>query len=168
MCSCVVLVGASMGGVAVLHHAASDSDVAGLVVVSSPSEWRMPLRARALLTGGLTRTKAGRWVSARHMQVRIHPVWTSPEPPRSLAARVTVPLAIVHGNRDRLIPARAALDLYAGGEGNRRLVLVPDMGHAFDQAGHPAICDAVDWILEQADQAASPSPSLPAALHAEA
>lgn len=158
----IVLVGASMGGVAVLHHAASGPDVAGVVVVSSPSEWRMPLRARALLTGGLTRTKAGRWVSARHMQVRIHPVWTAPEPPRSLAARVTAPLAIVHGHRDRLIPARAAHDLYARGDGKRRLLLVPEMGHAFDWAGHSAICDAVDWILKQSEEGVSQHRSAPA------
>lgn len=153
----IVLVGASMGAVAVLHHAASGPDVAGVVVVSSPSGWRMPMRARALLTGGLTRTKPGRWVSARRMQVRIHPVWTSPEAPRSLAARVTSPLAIVHGGRDRLIPPSAAADLYAGyagGEDRRRLWLVADMGHAFDRAGHRAICDAVSWVLERAGEAA--------------
>jgi pimeloyl-ACP methyl ester carboxylesterase len=115
----------------------------------------MPMRARALLTGGLTRTKTGRWVSARHLRVRINPVWSAPEPPRALAARITAPLAIVHGHRDRLIPSSAALDLYAGATGQRRLVLVPDMGHAFDLAGHDAICDAVDWVLEQSS---SPPP----------
>jgi alpha-beta hydrolase superfamily lysophospholipase len=145
-----VLVGASMGGVAVLRHAAGGTEVAGVVSVSSPAEWRMPLRVRALLTGGLTRTTPGRWVSARRLGVRVHPVWTSPEPPRVLAPRVTSPLAIVHGNRDRLIPPRAALDLYASAGGSRLLVLVPEMGHAFDQAGHGAICDAVDWVLDQA------------------
>ncbi|HLY84850.1 MAG TPA: alpha/beta fold hydrolase [Acidimicrobiales bacterium] len=146
----VVLVGASMGGIAVLRHAATNPDVAGVVSVSSPAEWRMPLRPRALFTAGLTRTKPGRWV-ARHQQVRIHPVWTAPEPPRSLAARVTSPLAIVHGHRDRLVPTSAALELYKRGEGRRRLVLVPEMGHAFHPAGHGAICDAVDWVLEQGD-----------------
>jgi uncharacterized protein len=146
----VVLVGASMGGIAVLRHAATNSDVAGVVSVSSPAEWRMPLRPRALFTAGLTRTKPGRWVAAHH-QVRIHPVWTAPEPPRSLAARVTSPLAIVHGHRDRLVPTRAALELYKRGEGRRRLVLVPEMGHAFHPAGHGAICDAVHWVLEQGD-----------------
>jgi alpha-beta hydrolase superfamily lysophospholipase len=144
-----VLVGASMGGIAVLRHAAGGTEVTGVVAVSSPAEWRMPLRVRALLTGGLTRTTPGRWVSAHHLRVRVHPVWTSPEPPRQLAARVTSPLAIVHGHRDRLIPPRAALDLYGDGGGSRRLVLVPEMGHAFDRAGHKAICDAVDWVLEQ-------------------
>jgi pimeloyl-ACP methyl ester carboxylesterase len=143
----VVLVGASMGGIAVLRHAATGPDVAGLVVVSSPAEWRLPLRARALVTAGLARTTAGRWVAARRLRVRIHPVWTSAEPPRALVARVTSPLAIVHGYRDRMIPARAALELHVKEEQNRRLALVPDMGHAFHPAGHAEIGDAVDWIL---------------------
>jgi pimeloyl-ACP methyl ester carboxylesterase len=143
----IVLVGASMGGIAVLRHAATGPDVAGLVVVSSPAEWRLPWRVRAFVTAGLTRTRAGRWVAARHLQVRIHPVWTSAEPPRALVARITSPLAIVHGYRDRMIPARAALELHVNGD-DRRLVLVPDMGHAFDPVGHAEICEAVDWILD--------------------
>jgi alpha-beta hydrolase superfamily lysophospholipase len=151
----IVLVGASMGGVAVLRYVATSPDVAGVVAVSSPAEWRMPLRARALLTAGLTRTKPGRWVAARH-QVRIHPVWTAAEPPRSLVARVTPPLAIVHGGKDRLVPSSAALELYRSVEGRRRLVLVPEMGHAFDPAGHSAICDAVDWVLEQSADLGEP------------
>jgi alpha-beta hydrolase superfamily lysophospholipase len=143
----IVLVGASMGGIAVLRHAAVSADVTGLVVVSSPSEWRVPLRIRALVTAGLTRTKAGRWVAARRMRVRIHPVWSAAEPPRVLVSRVTSPLAIVHGYRDRMIPHRAALELHLEGERYRRLVLVPDMGHAFDPLGHAAITEAVDWVL---------------------
>ena len=65
----IVLVGASLGGVAVLRHAAESRDVAGLVVVSSPAEWRVPLRVRAFIAAGLARTKAGRWVAARHLGV---------------------------------------------------------------------------------------------------
>lgn len=144
----VVLVGASMGGIAVLRHAAGNPDVTGLVVVSSPAEWRVPLRIRALVTAGLTRTTAGRWIAARRLRVRIHPVWSAAEPPRSLVTRVTSPLAIIHGYRDRMIPPRAALELHLEGEPYRRLVLVPDMGHAFDPAGHAAIGEAIDWILD--------------------
>jgi fermentation-respiration switch protein FrsA (DUF1100 family) len=88
-------------------------------------------------------------VSARRLRVRINQVWTAAEPPRVLAGRVTSPLVILHGQQDRLIPPRHALELYGdgGGEGVRRLVLVPGMGHAFDPAGHDAICDAVDWVV---------------------
>jgi pimeloyl-ACP methyl ester carboxylesterase len=144
----IVLVGASMGGIAVLRHAVGNADVNGLVVVSSPAEWRVPLRVRALVTAGLTRTTAGRWIAARRLQVRIHPVWSAAEPPRALVARITSPLAIIHGYRDRMIPHRAALELHLEGEPYRRLVLVPDMGHAFDPVGHAAIGEAVDWILD--------------------
>jgi pimeloyl-ACP methyl ester carboxylesterase len=143
----VVLVGASMGGIAVLRHSAGNPDVTGLVVVSSPAEWRVPLRIRALITAGLTRTRAGRWVAARRLRVRIHPVWSAAEPPRALVARVTSPLAIIHGYQDRMIPHRAALELHLEGELSRRLVLVPDMGHAFDPVGHAAIGEAIEWIL---------------------
>jgi uncharacterized protein len=146
----VVLVGASMGGIAVLRHSATDTDLAGVVVVSTPARWRIPPRGRALLTVGLTRTKPGRWVTGRRMGVRLHPVWTAPEPPYSLVGQVSAPLAIVHGARDRMIPRQAALDLYACGGAERRLFLVPDMGHAFHPAGHDAICEAVDWALERA------------------
>jgi pimeloyl-ACP methyl ester carboxylesterase len=149
----VVLVGASIGGVAVLRHAAGSRDVAGLVVVSSPAEWRVPARIRAFIAVGLARTRAGRWVAARHLGVRVHPVWSAPEPPRALVTRVTSPLAIVHGSRDRMIPYRAALELHVNGQPNRRLVLVPDMGHAFDPAGHTAICEAVDWVLSRPSSA---------------
>jgi pimeloyl-ACP methyl ester carboxylesterase len=166
----VVVVGASMGGIAVLRHAVLDPDLSGVVTVSTPAEWRIPRRPRALLTVGLTRTAPGRWVSARRMRVRLDPVWRAAEPPRALAARVPSPLAVVHGGRDRLIPANVALELFSGATGTsgppqdaegpdvarseaagpRRLFLVPRMGHAFDPLGHGAICDAVDWALTMA------------------
>ena len=37
----VVVVGASMGGIAVLRYAATDPDLAGVVTVSSPADWRL-------------------------------------------------------------------------------------------------------------------------------
>ena len=144
----VVLVGASMGAIAVLRHAAESAGVAGVVVVSSPSEWRVPWRARAFVTAALTRTRGGRWVAARRLRVRIHPVWSAPEPPSALVRRVTTPLTVVHGYRDRMIPHSAALELHLQGQKDRRLVLVPDMGHAFHPAGHAAICAAVEWTLD--------------------
>jgi fermentation-respiration switch protein FrsA (DUF1100 family) len=85
------------------------------------------------------------------MRVRVDPVWTAAEPPVLLAPRVLAPMAIVHGYRDHMIPYRAALDLHTGGEEQRRLFLVPTMGHAFDPAGHTTICEAVDWVLQRAE-----------------
>jgi len=143
----VVLVGASMGAVGVLAYATTAKDLAGVVTVSSPGEWRLPLRFRSVITAGLARTRTGRDF-ARRMNVRIAP-WTSPESPRSLAERVSVPLAVVHGRRDAIIPAGAGLARVIGVGPGRSVALVQSMGHAFDPVGHRQICDAIAWALHQ-------------------
>jgi pimeloyl-ACP methyl ester carboxylesterase len=145
----VVLVGASMGAIATLGYAQTDPDLAGVVVVSIPADWRIPLRVRALLTVALTRTKPGRVIAARRSRVRIHPTWSPPEPPRHVAKRVVtaVPLAIVHGRGDRLIPFRSSLSVSITELPGAHAVVVSGMGHAFDPAGHEAIRSAVDWVL---------------------
>jgi pimeloyl-ACP methyl ester carboxylesterase len=148
----VALIGASMGAIAVLAYGETDPDLAGIVVVSSPADWRIPFRIRALLTFALARTGLGRTFAARHGRVRIHPVWNPTEPPRSVVRRVvaSVPLAIVHGRRDRLIPFHFSLSLSVSDLPSAHAVVVPGMGHAFDPAGHVAICDALEWVLGSA------------------
>jgi uncharacterized protein len=146
--SATIVIGASMGGIAVLRYAATHPELAGVVVVSSPAEWRIPLRVRAVLTVALTRTRPGRWIAARRMGVRISPIWSSAETPRILADRVKSPLAVVHGRRDALIPTRAGLEFHLRADPRRYVVLAHDMGHAFDLRGHDSICAAVDWALE--------------------
>src|SRR5207248_657895 len=77
----VVVVGASMGAIAVLRHASDDPDLGGVVAVSSPALWRFPRNPRALLAAGLTRTPPGRLLAARWMGVRLAPRWSSAEAP---------------------------------------------------------------------------------------
>ncbi len=144
----VVLVGASMGAVAVLAYAATASDLSGVVAVSSPGEWRLPLRIRSLATAGLARTRTGRSFARRRMNVRIAP-WTSPESPRSLVGRVNAPLVVIHGRRDTIIPHGVGLARAIGDGPRRSVVLVPSMGHAFDPVGHGQICEAIRWTLNQ-------------------
>jgi predicted alpha/beta hydrolase len=144
-----VLVGASLGGVAVLRYAGDHPELTGVVIVSSPAGWRIPLRVRALLTVGLVRTRPGRWIARRRMGVRIVSGWKAPDPPQTLADRVTSPLAVVHGRRDALIPVRWGLEWQLRPDSRRYVVLAHDMGHAFDPKGHDAICAAVDWALAQ-------------------
>ena len=143
----VVVVGASMGAIAVMRHAASDPGLAGVVAVSSPARWRVPRNVRSMLAAGLTQTPPGRHLAARFMGVRLARGWGRPEPPEQLARRITVPLAIVHGTNDRFIAPSEAPLLYASANDPRRMDLVPGMGHAFDTPGVPAIGNAVDWVL---------------------
>ena len=104
----VILVGAPMGAVGVLSYAATANDLTGVVTVSSPGEWRLPLRIRSMITASLARTRTGREFARRRMGVRIAP-WTSPESLRPLVERVTVPVAVVHGRSDAIIPHGSGL-----------------------------------------------------------
>ena len=148
-----VVIGASLGGVATLRYACDHPELAGVVIVSSPAGWRVPLRLRALLTVGLVRTRPGRWIARRRMGVRISSGWTAADPPQILTDRVASPLAVVHGRRDALIPVRWGLELALRADSRRYVVLAHDMGHAFDPKGHDAICAAVDWTLAQGRKA---------------
>jgi len=152
----VVVVGASMGGIAVLRYAADDPTLAGVVTVSTPADWRLHRSPGTLALTGMIRTRAGRAFAARLFRVRLSPHWSNAEPPRSLAARLTSPLAVVHGERDRFIPAREAAGLFSASGGERRLFLVPRMGHAFHPAAVPVIGEAVEWALAAS---AVPSPA---------
>jgi uncharacterized protein len=156
LASRVVLVGASLGAIAVLRHAVDDPDLAGVVTVSSPARWRLRT-PRTVLAAALTRTRPGRRL-ARRMGVRIDRRWRWPEPPDRLAARLPVPLAVVHGADDRFMPAGEADILHTAGAGDqghggrRRLDLVPRMGHAFCTHGHEAVVEAVAWCLAPSDR----------------
>ncbi len=144
----IVVVGASMGAVAVLRYAADVRDVAGVVTISSPAAWRLPLNPRTLLATVLTRTGVGRRLADRYMNVRLHPDWSYPEPPRVLVQRLVAPVAIVHGRRDRFISFRDGEELYRESHAPSRLFVVDDMAHGFDPRGLAAIRSAVRWTLE--------------------
>jgi pimeloyl-ACP methyl ester carboxylesterase len=142
----VVLVGASMGALGALAYAADDPTLAGVVTISSPGDWRLPLRFRSLLTAGLARTHPGRRWAKRKMNVRIAR-WAAPESAKTLLAAVGCPVVVVHGSADPIIPRRFSL---ADGlrEGPlRELVVVPGMGHAFDPIGLTPICDATRRLV---------------------
>ncbi|MCZ7528963.1 MAG: lysophospholipase [Acidimicrobiia bacterium] len=144
----VVLVGASMGGIAVLRYAASHADIDGVVSVSTPARWQLPRTPTAMLTAGITRTRLGRHLASRYLRVRVAQKWNSPDPPIDLIPKIGAPVALIHGTRDRFIPASAAEDLFDVASEPRQLRIVEHMGHAFDEAAVPAVIDAVNWTVE--------------------
>jgi pimeloyl-ACP methyl ester carboxylesterase len=150
----VVPVGASMGAIAALRYGVSDPLLDGLVSVSCPAVWRLPRNARALAATGMTRTRAGRWFARHQMHVRLAREWLDPEPPGVLAVRLVVPLAVVHGGRDRFVAPREAVRL-ASAAPRARLILVPEMGHAFDPSAVEAIRTAVRWVVSESTRPAT-------------
>jgi len=156
----VVLVGASMGAIAALRFAASSpGSVAGVVSVSCPAWWRLPLNARGVLSTLLTQTPFGRELARRLMGVRIARPEPRPVPPIDLVGELGVPVAIVHGRADPFISVAAAEALFATAHEPRRLELVEGFGHAFEPEATPAILGALSWCLEPTRTSPTPGPA---------
>jgi alpha-beta hydrolase superfamily lysophospholipase len=143
----VVLVGASMGAIAALRYAVGDSSLAGVVAVSCPSAWRLPRNVRGVLAAAMTRTGLGRIVTSRLVGVRVARRWTNPEPPIALVSHLAVPTTYIHGTADRFIDARDANELADATPEPKQIVIVADMGHAFEPVAVAPIRDAVAWSL---------------------
>ena len=170
----VVVVGASIGGVAALRYAAEDPDLAGVVTVSSPATWAVPRTPRSALAAVLTQTTFGRAITARWLGTRVLPEWHAPEPPIDVVPRLSTPLAVVHGARDDFVRPFNAQLMYDAASDPRRLWIVPRMGHGFGPRALPAVLDAVDWclLMDGLRDAASATPdrarparSAPSSLH---
>jgi len=145
----VVLVGASMGAIAVLRHAA-DLAPDALVTVSSPAGWSLPRSAQGIGAAVLTQTPPGRWIARRALRVRLAAGWTAPPTPAELASRIEVPHAIVHGRNDLFIRPEEADRLHRAARDPRRIEIVEGMGHAYVNAAVPAVRANVRWALETA------------------
>ncbi len=158
----VVLVGVSMGGVAVAGYLAEagrdDLGVWGAVLVSTPARWQMRVSAVGLLTALLTRTRPGRWVASRHLRVRIAPRWRVGRPIESLVEQIDTPIAVVHGTGDRLLHHEHGQRLHASAAGPSRLELVEGTGHGINDSSRQATVGAVSWVLSCAR--AVPVPAL--------
>jgi pimeloyl-ACP methyl ester carboxylesterase len=147
----VVIVGVSMGAIAVVAHlagiGAQNPTVVGAVLVSSPARWRMRPSAVGLLNVVLTRSAIGRWAAGRWLGVRIGAGWWPGETPESAMNRIGIPVVVVHGAKDRLLASSHALRLHGSGATSNRLQVVEGMGHGLDEGGQCAVLDAVQWLL---------------------
>lgn len=153
-----VLVGTSMGAIAVLRYAAADA-VDGVVTVSSPAEWRVPRTVQSAGAAALTQTSVGRWAARRFFGVRLQAGWSGAAPPVELVASISAPVAVIHGTGDRFIKAAEAVKLHDASVGPRQLHLVPEMGHAYMPESIGPIIDAVSWALASSGADSRPTTS---------
>ncbi len=161
----VVLVGVSMGAIAVVRYLAAPQEadsvgcavgsafggavggaVAGAVLVSAPACWRARVTASSLVAAFLTRTRPGRWAARHHLGVRIAPRWKTGTEPESLLREVRVPLVIVHGAEDRMLGVEHAYRLRLAASSPVSLAVVPGMGHGLDGPGRREVSRAVSAL----------------------
>jgi pimeloyl-ACP methyl ester carboxylesterase len=145
----IVVVGASMGAIGAVRFAATRDDIAGVVTVSGPGRWRVPRTLRSGLAALVTQTSFGRRVAAGRLGVRITDHWHREAPPVDLVGGFTVPLAIVHGSKDRFLLPDEARALHDAAADPKRLYMVDDMAHGYVDAAVPVIAEAVTWTLQQ-------------------
>ena len=151
----VVVVGASMGGVATIDHLATVSEdgpsarsgADGGVVVATPARWQVPRSARGVLAVALTQTRPGRAVTSRRMGTRVAVRPRRGAPPTERMAAVRQPVAVIHGLADRFVAPGAARELFAAVDDPRLLALVPGMGHGFCAAALDPVDASVAWVV---------------------
>jgi pimeloyl-ACP methyl ester carboxylesterase len=131
----VVSVGGSLGGIAVLCEAARFHDVDAVVAISSPAVWLMGEPSRAVRRATwLFTSRAGRALSHRVLGTRIGASFADrDEAPVDLVSRISpIPLLVVHGENDHFFPVEHAKMLFGAALEPKRLMVIPDFGHAED------------------------------------
>lgn len=144
----VVTCGWSMGGAAVVRHAAlRGSDVAGhlllhppdaVVSVSATSRWFVRNTRPMRLLHLAVETRLGRAVARRRLGTRVSPAGWDPlpvSPVECVGAVAPLPLLIVHGDADGYFPVEHPQALLAAAGQPTELWLEPGFGHAEEAAG---------------------------------
>ncbi|MGZ4144717.1 MAG: alpha/beta hydrolase [Actinomycetota bacterium] len=129
----VVSVGGSLGGIAVVLEAAEHRDVDAVVAISTPAEWgtsdsKMVRRMTWVFT-----SPVGRRLARHVMGTRINLEWGNPPAPADIVGKIApAPILIIHGADDHFFPASDAEQLYARAGEPKRLLIIPEFGHAED------------------------------------
>jgi pimeloyl-ACP methyl ester carboxylesterase len=138
----VATVGMSMGGGAVLRHAALGRHHPDAVVgVSAVSRWYVRDTAPMRRVHWLLETTAGRRIGARAVRLRLDEPWlTPPAAPLEVVGRIApTPLLLVHGDRDGYFPVEHARVLAEAAGPAATTWVVPGFGHAESGATAPLV-----------------------------
>ncbi|HVL91238.1 MAG TPA: alpha/beta fold hydrolase, partial [Actinomycetota bacterium] len=107
----VITVGWSLGGIAVVRHAAEHGGVDGVVAISTPASWMSESKAVRRTTWLFT-SSLGRELARRVMRTRIDFKPGMPDPPVEVIRKVEAPVLIVHGDNDHFFGPDAARALF--------------------------------------------------------
>ncbi|MBI3648812.1 MAG: alpha/beta fold hydrolase [Actinobacteria bacterium] len=147
----MVTVGTSMGGIAVLRHAALVGGVDAVVSISSLATWdwhegAAPGALRAMRAR--TSTDVGRG-ALRAWGVRLPDEWHPPESPLEVIGRASpIPVVIVHGRNDRLFGLDHAERLYEAAGEPKRLLIGDRFGHGLD-GFTPAFAERLSNVIQE-------------------
>ena len=143
-----VTLGGSMGGIAVIRHAALLGGVDAVVAISTPAQWDGHESEAVRRLAWLTATRRGRWL-LRSVGVRVVPSFNRVEAPAELVAKISpIPLTIVHGRDDHFFDEEQAWLLYRRAGTPKRLLMADRFGHAED--GYtPAFARQIGHVVQE-------------------
>ncbi len=150
----VVTVGMSMGGGAVLRHAALGPHRPDAVVsVSAVSRWYVRDTRPMRRVHWLLETTAGRRLGARLVRLRLDDPWLTvpPSPLQVVSAIAPTPLLLVHGDRDEYFPLEHFRTLAQAAGPTATAWLVPGFGHAESGATAPLVERIGRWASATID-----------------
>jgi pimeloyl-ACP methyl ester carboxylesterase len=125
-------VGASMGGVSVIRHAALLGGVDAVVAISTPARWDGHASEAVRRMAWIAGTDRGRRVG-RAMGVRITPEIERQESPEEVVGKIApTPVLIIHGRDDHFFEEEEAWRLYRRAGEPKGLWLASRFGHAED------------------------------------
>jgi pimeloyl-ACP methyl ester carboxylesterase len=150
----VAALGFSMGASVVLRHAGLVGGVDAVVSVSGPGRWYYRGTERMRRVHLAVEHRLGRLVTRQWLKTRVSPRgWNPvPVPPAAAAARISVPLLIVHGDNDLYFPPEHARQLYQAAREPKELWMLPGMGHA-ESATSDELVDRIARWIDQASAA---------------
>lgn len=152
----LITLGFSMGAAVVIRYAGLGGQADAVVAVSGPGRWyeRGTDSMRRVHFGAETRL--GRLVLRRAFRTRVGGGWESlPTSPVEVAASVTAPLLVVHGDADSYFGVEHGRMLAAAAP-NSELWIEAGMGHA-ENATTPQLLKRIDRWARQATEAAKVS-----------
>lgn len=139
--------GASVGGCVAIQYATVDPRCKGVLALApTASARRMGRRFLMGLTGGqydAALARAGELAGF------------DPEQASAVraAAALTVPLIVVHGKMDMIVPFRHSVDIHAAAGGPKRLIALPLKGHALEIGRTSWVADQFDVLEKMAVRA---------------
>jgi pimeloyl-ACP methyl ester carboxylesterase len=161
----VVTVGISMGGIAVIRHAALRGGVGVVVAISTPARWNGHGSRAVKRIRQMTDTRRGRRLAGL-MGVRLSETWSDPEDPEALVGRIApAPLILVHGRDDHFFDEDEVWRLYRRAGQPKRLMLARRFGHAEDGLT-PALAELLARrVMEALGRPFAEEPSEPGRFH---
>jgi alpha-beta hydrolase superfamily lysophospholipase len=147
-----ILFGTSLGGAVALQAAAVDPRVIGVISQSSFSDLETIVRERAPFFANDSEVRAALKIAETTGRFLVHEV-----SPRDAAARIRVPVLLIHGERDRETPPSHSRAIFAALAGPRELFIVPRAGHNDTLASAETWTRIDEWLARVAPANTAPT-----------